>query len=43
MQTEISDRVFLGQTVSPLDDVGNSSVIDGTASNYSDEKERLEK
>ena len=43
MQTEISDRVFLGQTVSPLDDVGNSSVIDGTASNYSDEKEKVRK
>ena len=43
MQTEISDRVFLGQTDSPLDDVGNSSVIDGTASNYSDEKEKVRK
>lgn len=43
MQTEISNRVFLWQTVSPFDDVGNSSVIDGTASNYSDEKGKVRK
>ena len=34
MQREISDKVFLGQTVSPFDDLGNSSAIDRTASNY---------
>ena len=43
MQREMSDRVFLGQTVSPFDDIGNSSAIDRTASNYNDAKEKVRK
>ena len=43
MQREISDRVFLGQTVSPYEDAGQSSAIDRTASNYNDEKEKIKK
>ena len=41
MQREISDRVFVGQTVSPFYDIGSSSVIDRTASNYTDAKEKV--
>ena len=33
MQTEISNKLFLGNTVSPYDDAGMSSAIDRTASN----------
>ena len=43
MQREISDKVFLRQTVSPFDDLGNSSAIDRTASNYTDAKEKVRK
>ena len=43
MQREMSDRVFLGQTVSPFDDIGNSSAIDRAASNYNDAKEKVRK
>ena len=43
MQREISDKVFLGQTVSPFDDIGNSSAIDRIASNYTDAKEKVRK
>ena len=43
MQREISDRIFLGQTVSPFDDIENSSAIDRTASNYTDAKEKVRK
>ena len=43
MQREISNKVFLRNTVSPLDDVGRSSAIDGTASNYNDTKEKVTK
>ena len=43
MQREISDKVFLGNTVSPLDDIGRSSAIDRTASNYNDAKEKVKK
>ena len=42
MQREISDNVFLGNTISPLDDVGRSSAIDRTASNYNDAKEKVD-
>ena len=42
MQREISDRIFLGQTISPFDDIGNSFAIDRTASNYTDAKKKLE-
>ena len=34
MQREINNRVFLGQTALPLDDVGLSSAIGGTVSDY---------
>ena len=43
MQREISNKVFLGNTVSPLDDIGRSSAIDRTASNYNDAKEKVKK
>ena len=43
MQREINDKVFLGNTISPLDDVGRSSAIDRTASNYNDAKEKVKK
>ena len=43
MQKEISDRVFLGQTVSPYENAGQSSAIDRTASNYDDGKEKIKK
>ena len=36
MQRGISGKIFLGTTASPFDDVGNSSAIDRTASNYTD-------
>ena len=39
MQQEISDRVFLGQNVSPFENVGLSDAIDKTASNYNDAKD----
>ena len=41
MQREISNRVFLGQTASPLDDVGLSSAIDRTASDFIDAGEKV--
>ena len=43
MQREISDKVFLGNTVSPLVDIGRSSAIDRKASNYNDAKEKVRK
>ena len=43
MQREISHKVFLGNTVSPYDDIGKSSAIDRTASNYDDIKEKVKK
>ena len=43
MQREIGNKVFLGQTVSLFDDIGNSSAIDRTASNYTDAKEEVRK
>ena len=43
MQREISNKIFLGTTVSSFDDVGNSSAIDRTASNYTDAKEKVKK
>ena len=43
MQREISNRVFLGQTTSPLDDVGLSSALDRTASDYTDAAEKVKK
>ena len=43
MQREISNKVFLGNTVSPLDDIGRSSTIDRTVSNYNGAKEKVKK
>ena len=40
MQRKTSNRVFLGQTTSPLDDVGLSSAIDKIASDYTDAGEK---
>ena len=41
MQRNISDKVFLGQNVSPFDNVKESDAIDRTASNYNDAKEKV--
>ena len=43
MQREISNRVFLGQTTLPLDDVDLSSTIDRAASDYTDTGEKVKK
>ena len=43
MQKKISNKVFLGNTVSPFEDAGRSSAIDRTASNYNDAKEKVQK
>ena len=43
MQREISDRVFVRQTTSPLDDVGLSSGLDRTASDYPDAGQKVKK
>ena len=41
MQRNISNKVFLGQTVSPFENAGESDAVDRTASNYNDAKEKL--
>ena len=43
MQREIGGKVFLEQTVSPFDDIENSSPIGRTALNYTDSKEKVRK
>ena len=43
MQREISDRAFLGETVSPYKNGGWSSAIAKTASNHNDAKEKFRK
>ena len=43
MQREISNEVFLGNTVSAFNDVGKSSAIDRTVSNYDDAREKFRK
>ena len=43
MQRNISDKVFLGQNVSPFDNAGEWDAIDKTASNYNDAKEIVQK
>ena len=43
MQRKVNNKKFIRQTVSPFDDVGNSSAIDRTASNYTDAKEKVQK
>ena len=41
MQREISNKYFLGNTVSLYDDVDRSSAIDRTTSNCNDAKEKV--
>ena len=43
MQREISDRIFLGETLNRYDDARRSTAIDRTASNYKDAKEKVQK
>ena len=43
MQREINNKIFLGTTVSPFNDVGNSSAIDRTATNCTDTEKRVKK
>ena len=43
MQREISDIIFLGETLNLIDDAQTSTVIDRTASNYNDAKEKVQK
>ena len=43
MHREISDRVFLGNTVSPYNNASRSSAIDKAASNCNDAKEKVKK
>ena len=43
MQRNISNKVFLGQTVSPFENAGECDTINRTASNYNDAKEKLQK
>ena len=43
MQRKISHKIFLVTTVCPFDDVGSSSAIDRTASNYTDANEKVKK
>ena len=42
MQTNISNKVFLRQNVSPFDNARVSDVINRTASNYNDAKEKIQ-
>ena len=43
MQREITNRIFLGQTVSRFENAGNSSAIDRMTSNYTDAKEKFKR
>ena len=43
MQREISDIIFLGEILNLIDDAQASTVIDRTASNYNDAKEKVQK
>ena len=43
MQREISDRVFLGETLNSYGDTRRSTAIDRTASNCNDAKEKVQK
>ena len=43
MQREIGHEIHLGATVSPFDNVGGSSVVDRTTSNYNDAREKVKK
>ena len=37
MQREITDQIFLGETLDPYDDARRSTAIDSTASNFDDQ------
>ena len=41
MQREVSNKVLLGQFVSPYENAGRSSAIDRTASNYNGAKKKV--
>ena len=41
MQRNISDKKFIGQTVSPFENAAESDAIDRRASNYNDAKGKL--
>ena len=43
MQREISDRIFLSETLNPYENARKSTAIDKTASNYNDAKEKVQK
>ena len=43
MQREISDRNYLGETLSPYDNARRSTAIDRTTSNYNDKKRKGKK
>ena len=43
VQREISDRNYLGETLSPYDNARRSTAIDRTTSNYNDKKEKVKK
>ena len=43
MQRELKNRAYIASTVSPLDDIGDSSAIDRTPSNYEDAKNKVKK
>ena len=43
MQRRISDEVQLGSTVSPFDATGQSSSVEGTASNFLNASEKVQK
>ena len=43
MQRDIIDKNTLGETLNPYNDAWQSTVIDRTASNYDDAKEKVQK
>lgn len=43
MQWEITDKIFLGETLDPYDDARRSTAIDSTASNFDDAKDKVQK
>ena len=43
VQREISDRNYLGETLSPYDNARRSTAIERTTSNYNDKKEKEKK
>ena len=43
MQRDISDKNTLGDILNPINDIGRSTAIDRTTSNYNDAKEKVQK